>query len=236
MGRFKRSEAVLRIVHFPKRQVFGQVQVKVGVPLKSGVPLELSVGSKAFKLPTAGESAQAVSAESNAEIVAALKDNREAKARSVPAAGLRIADTYSLDSLSIALAVINKECGDGRDRGLVIRQSSDGHYYVGAAINGTEVRLMVDTGATATTLSLREAARAGIILAPGDFSVSVRTASGIAKAATVQLHQMRVGEAILENVSILVMEMSSGVPVLGLSTLERFKSYEFSGGLLTLRW
>jgi clan AA aspartic protease (TIGR02281 family) len=232
----KSSEAMLKIVHLPKRRPVAQVQIRVGVPLKSGVPLELVVGSKTFKLATAGDRGHAASPESNAEVVAALQDSREAKARSVPARGLKIADTYSLEGLSDALAVINKECGDGRDTTLVIPQSSDGHYYIGAAINGTEIRLMVDTGSTTSVLSIREAARAGIIVAPGDFSVTVRTASGLSKAARVQVRQMRVGEAVLENLSILVMEMPAGVSVLGLTTLERFKSYEFKRGVLTLRW
>jgi hypothetical protein len=50
LGRLKRSEAMLRIAHIPRRRIFGHVQVKVGVALKSGVPLELPVGPSVFKL------------------------------------------------------------------------------------------------------------------------------------------------------------------------------------------
>jgi aspartyl protease family protein len=162
--------------------------------------------------------------------------SKEAKARSVPAGGLRITDIYSLDGLSSALAVIAKECDDGREQAVVVKQSPDGHYYVEAAINGVAIRLMVDTGSTATVLPIRDAARAGINVAASDFTITVRTAGGLTKAAPVQIPRMSIGQGVLENISILVMEMAGGVPVLGLTTLARFKSYEFKDQVLTLRW
>jgi len=122
------------------------------------------------------------------------------------------------------------------DRALAIRQSTDGHYYVSAGINGIDVRLLVDTGATVTVLSVRHAERAGIFPNPADYTANVRTASGISKAAPIRIRELSIGDARLENVPALVMQTPSDLSVLGVGTLQRFKSYEVRDGVLTLRW
>lgn len=124
----------------------------------------------------------------------------------------------------------------GEDHALNIRQSSDGHYYATVRVNGSEMRLLVDTGATLTVLSKYHAERAGIFPSPAEYTASVRTASGIAKAAPVRLRDFEIGDARLEDVPALVMDTPANTSVLGIGTLQRFKSYEFRNGVLTLRW
>jgi len=130
--------------------------------------------------------------------------------------------------------------GGDRDRAesraLAIRQSSDGHYYVSVRVNGSDARLLVDTGATLTVLSKYQAERAGIFPSPAEYTASVRTASGIAKAAPVRLRDLEIGEARLQNVRALVMDTPANTSVLGIDTLQQFRSYEFRDGVLTLRW
>ncbi|MBL8661563.1 MAG: TIGR02281 family clan AA aspartic protease [Candidatus Odyssella sp.] len=130
----------------------------------------------------------------------------------------------------------DRDSGRGEGRALAIRQSADGHYYVAARVNGTEVRLLIDTGATLTVLGKRQAERAGIFPTAGEYVADVRTASGIAKAAPVRLRDLEIGEARLRNVRALVMDTPGNVSVLGIDTLQQFKSYEFRDGVLTLRW
>jgi hypothetical protein len=107
----KRGEATLMIAHFPKRKSFGQVQVKVGFPLKKGAKLGLEIGSKLFKLDADGESAYGESAKENTAIVAALKAGKTAEATAIPAHGATITDIYPLDGFAKALTAIDKECG-----------------------------------------------------------------------------------------------------------------------------
>ncbi len=125
---------------------------------------------------------------------------------------------------------------DGEERALTIRESADGHYYVNARINGSDVRLLVDTGATTTVLSRKHAERAGIFVGPSDFDVRVRTGSGYAQAARVRIEDLEVGEARLGNVSALVMDTPGELSVLGITTLQRFRGYEVRDGVLTIRW
>lgn len=129
-----------------------------------------------------------------------------------------------------------RDTGRSEGRALAIRASADGHYHVNTVINGAEMRLLVDTGATVTVLSVRNAERAGIFPNPADYTVNVRTASGMAKAALVRLRELRIGEARLDDVQALVMNTPGDTSVLGIGTLQRFKSYEVRDGVLTLRW
>ena len=64
----------------------------------------------------------------------------------------------------------------------------------------------------------------------------MRTASGMAKAAPVRLDTLEIGEARLQSVRALVMDTPANISVLGMDTLQRFRSYEFRDGVLTLRW
>ena len=139
-----------------------------------------------------------------------------------PRSGDRRADSQSEDS--------------GESGALAIRQSSDGHYYVTARVNGSDVRLLVDTGATVSVLSKRHAERAGLFPSPAEYTVSVRTANGIAKAAPVRLRDFEIGDARLQDVQALVMDTPGNISVLGIGTLQRFKSYDVRNGVLTLRW
>lgn len=130
----------------------------------------------------------------------------------------------------------DRDSGRGDGRALAIRQSSDGHYYVSVRVNGSEARLLIDTGATLTVLSKHQAERAGIFPSPGEYTATVRTASGMAKAAPVQLNTLEIGEARLQNVRALVMDTPANISVLGMDTLQKFRSYKFRNGVLTLRW
>lgn len=131
---------------------------------------------------------------------------------------------------------VDSDSGRSEGRAIAIRQSSDGHYYVSARVNGSEARLLIDTGATFTVLSKYQAERAAIFPSPSEYTASVRTASGIAKAAPVRLNTLEIGDARLQNVRALVMDTPANTSVLGIDTLQQFKSYEFRDGVLTLRW
>lgn len=128
----------------------------------------------------------------------------------------------------------NAGLDDGR--AFTIRQSQDGHFYVTGRVNGSDTRLLVDTGATVTVLSIAHAERAGIFPSPGEFNVQVRTASGFARAARVTIRDLELGEARLSEIEALVMRTPGDLSVLGMSTLQRFRGYDVRNGVLTIRW
>lgn len=118
--------------------------------------------------------------------------------------------------------------------GQVIR-SADGHYWAEAMIDGTAVRVLVDTGASVVALTREDALRLGLRLKSEDFTSTVNTASGSARAARVTLGSVAVAGARVEDVEALVIEAGLGQSLLGMSYLGRLSAFEATPSALTLR-
>ena len=118
---------------------------------------------------------------------------------------------------------------------IIITASDDGHFYVNGKANGQHLRFMIDTGASEIMLSPRAASRIGINLKSLQFTQRYRTANGIGLGAPYRLKRFSIGsfEFAETKVSINKSEMSESL--LGLSFLQRLKSYEFRGDKLYLR-
>ena len=69
-----------------------------------------------------------------------------------------------------------------------LKAGQNGHFVVKAEINGTRVRVLVDTGASAVALSYDDASDIGLRPKNLDYDVPVSTANGIAKAARSEEH------------------------------------------------
>jgi aspartyl protease family protein len=110
-----------------------------------------------------------------------------------------------------------------------------GHFFTTAYVNGVPMRFIVDTGASAVTLSSAEAKRAGIAYLSGQRSF-LQTANGIAPAYRVKLDTVRVEEITLYNVDAVVVDGAAlgGVGLLGLSFLNRTEMKR-DGDTMTLR-
>ena len=117
-----------------------------------------------------------------------------------------------------------------------IAAHESGHYLVDAAVNGTDMPLMVDTGASWVTLTKADAARAGIDTEWLDFDLRMQTANGIVRAARVELQEVRIGEMELRDVAAMVNDSPMGISLLGMSFLERLDGYEVRDETLILRW
>jgi aspartyl protease family protein len=65
-----------------------------------------------------------------------------------------------------------------------IRMAADGHFWARARLNGVERRMLIDSGATVTTLSEATAAAAGIKAKAGVAPILLRTANGVVPART----------------------------------------------------
>ena len=98
-----------------------------------------------------------------------------------------------------------------------------GHFLVDGQINGGAVRFLVDTGATAISLSSADATRLGIDYRKGQPGL-MGTANGTVVVHRVKLDTVRVGDILVNNVDGAVLE---GDPIpfalLGMSFLNRME-------------
>jgi aspartyl protease family protein len=82
---------------------------------------------------------------------------------------------------------------------LVLERARDGHFYTQGAVNGTEVRFLVDTGASLVTVSEAFARKASI---PGGDVTTFQTANGAMRGRLVQGLSVAVGPLRVSNVTV----------------------------------
>lgn len=110
-----------------------------------------------------------------------------------------------------------------------------GHFETEAEINGRDVDVMVDTGASLVALTYDDAERAGIDVRTSDFTHRAQTANGIARVAPVTISRIRIGDITVRNVPAVVSERgASQRTLLGMSFLGRLSRVEMRGSTLVL--
>ncbi|WP_346900341.1 TIGR02281 family clan AA aspartic protease [uncultured Roseibium sp.] len=126
------------------------------------------------------------------------------------------------------------EAGTG-SKTFEIAMARNGQYLTEARMNGRDVTMLVDTGASAIVLSEGIARDIGIFLQPSDYNKPVKTANGIAKAAPATLRDLRLGPIRLKNVDVMVLEDGLlTTPLLGMSALGRLERFHISDDTLIL--
>ena len=122
-----------------------------------------------------------------------------------------------------------------QDGAIALPRASDGHYYVTANVNGTEIEFLVDTGASDIVLSRLDAARIGFDLDRLAFLGSARTANGVVPIAYGRLKTIRLGHHLDQAVSVSINGGEMDKSLLGMSYLGRFGRIEMTQDQLILR-
>jgi aspartyl protease family protein len=117
----------------------------------------------------------------------------------------------------------------------IIRSRLGGEFAVTAHVNGARTTLLFDTGASMVVLTASDARRAGINVAGLVYDTPVTTANGSAIAAEIRLDEISVGPIVMRKVPALVAKPGAlEESLLGMSFLERLKSYTVERGKLIL--
>lgn len=107
-----------------------------------------------------------------------------------------------------------------------LTKGPDGHFWAEAKVDGRAVRFLVDTGATAVSLSKADAQRLGIDVSKLNYEYDVVTADGRTRAASVKLGSVAIAGAKVANVDALVIESGLETSLLGMSYLGRLSRFE----------
>ena len=103
-------------------------------------------------------------------------------------------------------------------------------------MNGTRVAMTLDTGASAVVLTHDAAKAAGLPLEMLNYTVPVDTANGRARAASVTLDRLAVGDIVERSVPALIAQPGQlRTSLLGMSFLNRLESWEVRGDRLMMR-
>lgn len=123
------------------------------------------------------------------------------------------------------------QLGNGQ---ITVPRQPDGHYYLTLALNGENIRFVVDTGATDMVLTREDAARAGLDVDALNFVGTANTANGTVRTAPVRLNTVRLGDITDTDVYASVNGGQMEGSLLGMGYLERWGRIEISGGELRL--
>jgi aspartyl protease family protein len=114
-------------------------------------------------------------------------------------------------------------------------RAGDSHFYADTEIDGTNVRMMVDSGASIVALTRRDAEAIGIDVDRLPISGTARTAGGDVPMRTVTLDSVEVDGIEVRNVEAAVVDADMGVSLLGQSFLSKLDAVNVEGDTMTLR-
>lgn len=135
----------------------------------------------------------------------------------------RNAAVLSVDGRNITLPLDPHRGGAARssDR-LRLTADARGHFVAPGAVNGRAIEFLVDTGASVTTLSRTEAERIGLAFRSGTRTQSM-TANGVVGGWKVVVDKLRVGDVILRQIDIIIVDNATpGLALLGMNALAFF--------------
>ena len=115
-----------------------------------------------------------------------------------------------------------------------IRMSPDGHFWAQATIGGVSKRLLIDSGATVTALSQETAAASGLKVEKPIFPLVIQTANGQVTAQTATVDELRLGNIVARDLSVVVSPAFGNTNVIGMNFLSRLKSWRVEGRTLIL--
>lgn len=153
-------------------------------------------------------------------------------------AGVFLAFTLKDDFLALGKRAVQEVSGENgavqEGETLRIRMAGDGHFWVDGRINGQEVRFLVDSGATTTSLSTETARRAGI-KPGGGLPAVVQTANGTVSVQRAEAARIQVGGIERRDMAVHISDGFGDTNVLGMNFLSSLSGWGVEGNWLILR-
>lgn len=113
-----------------------------------------------------------------------------------------------------------------------IPMAIDGHFWVTARLNGRDVKFLVDSGATVTTIDRETAERAGVRVSSRRDEF-VRTGNGIIRVSSGRAAELQVGGITRSDVGLQVAD-NDDLNVLGMNFLSSLSRWGVEGRWLVL--
>jgi len=113
-----------------------------------------------------------------------------------------------------------------------IPMAIDGHFWVDAKLNGRDVKFLVDSGATTTTVD-RETAKAAGVQISSRRDLYVRTGNGVIRVASGRADELTVGGITRNDVALEIAD-NDDLNVLGMNFLSSLSRLGVEGRWLVL--
>jgi aspartyl protease family protein len=113
-----------------------------------------------------------------------------------------------------------------------IPMAIDGHFWVSAKLNGRDVKFLVDSGATTTTIGRKTASAAGVAISSRRDRF-VRTGNGTIRVASGRADELSVGGIVRRDVALEIAD-NDDLNVLGMNYLSSLSRWGVEGRWLVL--
>jgi aspartyl protease family protein len=113
-----------------------------------------------------------------------------------------------------------------------IPMAIDGHFWVDAKLNGRDVKFLVDSGATTTTVD-RDTAKAAGVEVSSHRDQYVRTGNGVIRVASGRASELSVGGITRRDVALEIAD-NDDLNVLGMNFLSSLSRWSVEGRWLVL--
>ncbi|MEO8375224.1 MAG: TIGR02281 family clan AA aspartic protease [Sphingomonas bacterium] len=115
-----------------------------------------------------------------------------------------------------------------------LAMADDGHFWANVSVNGVRRRMLIDSGATTTSLSVDTAKAAGLDLEQSPFPTVLDTANGsvVARVSTVRL--LKLGGIDAHDLPVVVAPAFGDTDVLGMNFLSKLRAWRVEGQTLVL--
>ena len=113
-----------------------------------------------------------------------------------------------------------------------IPMAIDGHFWVNAKVNGKDVKFLVDSGATTTTIDRGTAKAAGVEVS-GRRDLYVRTGNGVIRVASGRAASLTVGGITQRDVALEIAD-NDDLNVLGMNFLSSLSRWGVEGRWLVM--
>jgi aspartyl protease family protein len=138
------------------------------------------------------------------------------------------------DANAAAVEGEDEDADDG-PREVHLRAAENGHFFARIYVNGEEIEVLVDTGATHVALRYEDAMAIGLDVKDSDYTLIAKTANGAAKAAPITLDEVRIGDITVRDVEATIGQPGTKfITLLGMTFLSKLSRVDIRGKELVL--
>lgn len=141
-------------------------------------------------------------------------------------------DSWAERGRAIAADTGSSSGGKGDVR---LGRAGDSHFYADADVEGTSLRMMVDSGASIVALTRRDAEAIGIDVDRLPIAGNATTAGGVVPMRPVMLNSIDVDGVEVRHVQAAVIDADMPASLLGQSFLSKLTAVNIEGDTMTLR-
>ena len=117
---------------------------------------------------------------------------------------------------------------------MALAREPDGHFYAKVKVDGSDYRMLVDTGATVVALTGEDARAMGLAWDPNAVAPVARGAGGAVYGVTTTIPDMTVGDFEARDVQAVIIPEGLGISLLGQSFLSHVPKVDIADDKLTL--